>query len=171
MQELHINKLKYISPYTTHFCSSNYNNIISVSSDSPFFRRSFYNALSGQPHVHVNYLFFTFFTSTIGVREPRLGHPSNITLKDVTRVNVRRKYIKYSKTFLSDEQEATKCSLLSRSNIFAMPKQKHAAARVCFGTAHFLAKCTKAVINIQLNHTSLCVGRLELIKPSNFLPT
>jgi hypothetical protein len=62
-------------------------------------------------------------------REPRFGHPSNITLKDVTRViNVRRKYIKYSRKFPSDEQEAMKCSLLSRSNIFAMPKQNHAAA-------------------------------------------
>ena len=49
---------------------------------------------------------------TIDVREQRFDHPSNITLKDVTRVNVRLKYIKYSRKFLSDEQEAMKCSLL-----------------------------------------------------------
>jgi hypothetical protein len=96
-QELHINKIKYISPCTTHFCSSNYN-IISVSSDSPFFRRSFYNALTGQPRVHVNYLNgiflqVTYMNRTIDAREPRFDHPSNITLKDVTTVNVCRKYI------------------------------------------------------------------------------
>ena len=59
-QELHINKIKYISPCAIHFCSSNYNNIISVNSDTPFFTRSFHNALSGQPRVYVNYRIVIF---------------------------------------------------------------------------------------------------------------
>jgi hypothetical protein len=69
---------------------------------------------------------------TTDVREPRFGHPSNITLKDVTRVNVCQKYIKYSRTFFSDEQEVMKCSPVSCRNIFTMSKQKHTAAPCLF---------------------------------------
>jgi len=92
---------------------------------------------------------------TTDVREPRFGHPSNITLKDVTRVKARRKYMKSSRKHLSDEQEATKCSLISQSNIFAVPKQNMQQHHESVGMAHFLPKCTKAVINKQLNHASL----------------
>jgi hypothetical protein len=82
--------------------------------------------------VQVNYLSFflqaTYMSRNSELRERRFGQPSNITLKDITRVNVRRKYIKYSGNVLSDELEAMKYSLPSRSNIFVTPLPKHAAA-------------------------------------------
>jgi hypothetical protein len=97
-----------------------------------FFKRRFYNALRGQPRVHVKFLSFflqaTYMSRNCEVRERWFGQPSNIILKDVTRVNVPRKYIKYSGKFLLDQLEPMKYSLPLRSNIFVTLQQKHAAA-------------------------------------------